>query len=141
MQQMHHGQIPVAPVGTTQSSFGQDESQNGQSNSVVETGIEPTSASIDELIAGAASRAGDLVSKPSATTEGVLDEKPAKKEKSKASRMVYSDSETSPEEKMARLPRYAFVPECREGTFFWGATTTAVAEAVSVSDSATKPSQ
>ncbi|RMZ89581.1 hypothetical protein DV736_g3196, partial [Chaetothyriales sp. CBS 134916] len=38
------------------------------------------------------------------------DDKPVKKdkEKAKATRLVYSDNETSPEEKMATLPRYAF---------------------------------
>ncbi|KAJ5179493.1 hypothetical protein N7492_002703 [Penicillium capsulatum] len=35
-------------------------------------------------------------------------EKPSKKEKSKPTRMIYSDDTTSPEEKMAKLPRYAF---------------------------------
>jgi len=74
------------------------------------------------------------------TSEEVVEEKPTKKEKSKPTRMVYSDSETSPEEKMARLPRYAFVPERREGTVFRGATTAAVAETVTVSDEITKPS-
>jgi hypothetical protein len=34
-----------------------------------------------------------------------------KKEKEKHVRMVYSDTEFSPEERMARLARYAFVPE------------------------------
>lgn len=38
------------------------------------------------------------------------EEKPAKKDKSKQARLVYSDNEFSPEEKMAGLPRYAFVP-------------------------------
>lgn len=36
-------------------------------------------------------------------------EKKGKKEKK--SRMVYDDAEFSPEERMAALPRYAFVPE------------------------------
>ena len=40
--------------------------------------------------------------------EEAADEKAGKKEKSKATRLVYSDNETSPEEKMAVLPRYAF---------------------------------
>jgi len=34
-------------------------------------------------------------------------EKPAKKEKSKATRMIYLHDTISPEEKMAQLPRYA----------------------------------
>ncbi|KAJ5929130.1 hypothetical protein N7454_006978 [Penicillium verhagenii] len=35
-------------------------------------------------------------------------EKPSKKDKSKPTRMIYSDQTTSPEEKMAQIPRYAF---------------------------------
>lgn len=33
------------------------------------------------------------------------------KEKNKATKLVYSDNDVSPEEKMARMPRYAFTPE------------------------------
>ena len=41
----------------------------------------------------------------------VSDQKRPKKEKdSKGMKLIYSDNETSPEEKMARLPRYAFTP-------------------------------
>jgi hypothetical protein len=34
-----------------------------------------------------------------------------KKKKEKKARMFYDDAEISPEERMAALPRYAFVPE------------------------------
>lgn len=34
-----------------------------------------------------------------------------KKEKEKKTKMVYDDAETSPEERMAALSRYAFSPE------------------------------
>jgi hypothetical protein len=40
-----------------------------------------------------------------------VSEKKTKKEKDKNSKMVYSDNEISPEEKMARMPRYAFAPD------------------------------
>ena len=53
----------------------------------------------------------------SSTTKTEVVEKKGKKEM----RMVYDDNEISPEEKMARLPRYAFVPE--------GKTEAAVGEA------------
>lgn len=43
--------------------------------------------------------------KPAATEEG------DKKKKEKKARMFYDDAEISPEERMAALPRYAFVPE------------------------------
>lgn len=61
------------------------------------------STSVDDLISGAAKQAETTADKKG-------DEKP-KKDKSKAVRLVYSDNETSPEEKMAQLARYAFVPE------------------------------
>lgn len=41
-------------------------------------------------------------------------EKKSKKEK--GMRMIYSDNEMSPEEKMAKMPRYAFVPEGKVDT-------------------------
>lgn len=45
-----------------------------------------------------------------AKSGGTQGEKRPKKEKEKAIKLVYSDNETSPEEKMAKLSRYAFVP-------------------------------
>jgi hypothetical protein len=36
--------------------------------------------------------------------------KDKEKEKPKSTRLVYSDNETSPEEKMAMMPKYAFTP-------------------------------
>lgn len=60
-----------------------------------------TAAAVEDLIA-------------SVTGQSLLEapekEKKGKKEKDKNSRLVYSDNEISPEEKMARLPRYAFTP-------------------------------
>ncbi|KAJ5654428.1 hypothetical protein N7490_001431 [Penicillium lividum] len=47
--------------------------------------------------------ANDPTDKPADGTE-----KPSKKDKSKPTRMIYSDQTTSPEEKMAQIPRYAF---------------------------------
>lgn len=47
-----------------------------------------------------------------AKSGGTQGEKRPKKEKEKEKeiKLVYSDNETSPEEKMAKLSRYAFVP-------------------------------
>lgn len=39
------------------------------------------------------------------------DEKKSNKDKDRKTKMVYSDDEISPEEKMAKLPRYAFNPD------------------------------
>ncbi|OJI90272.1 hypothetical protein ASPTUDRAFT_52162 [Aspergillus tubingensis CBS 134.48] len=86
MQQMHMGQAPALNGGeTTQAP-------------------DTISTSVDDLISGAAKQAETTADKPKS------EEKP-KKDKSKAVRLVYSDNETSPEEKMAQLARYAFVPE------------------------------
>jgi hypothetical protein len=43
-------------------------------------------------------------------------EKKSKKEKDKPSKMIYSDNEISPEEKMAKLSRYAFIPDRKDDT-------------------------
>ncbi|KAI9781281.1 MAG: hypothetical protein M1839_006074 [Geoglossum umbratile] len=84
---------------------------NVQGNASVESPV-PLSAnasSVDELISGAA-RAADNAKAKTAEQPG---EKKIKKEKEKdkATKLVYSDNEVSPEEKMARLPRYAFAPK------------------------------
>ncbi|KAJ5084652.1 hypothetical protein NUU61_009231 [Penicillium alfredii] len=92
MQQMHMGH-PIPPTPTTAGHANGDTSK--------ETG--QVSSSVDDLISGAAKDAAAKGPEPS--------EKPAKKEKSKLMRMIFSDETTSPEEKMAQLPRYAFVPD------------------------------
>ena len=61
------------------------------------------SSSVNELISGVAKEAAE---KATDSTE-----KPSKKDKSKPTRMIYSDETVSPEEKMAQLPRYAFARE------------------------------
>lgn len=82
----------------------------------------PPPSTVDELVAGAAgaggARPGDAIDnlirmaeagiKPGEDAAGAGAEKKSKKEKN--TRMVYGDSEVSPEEKMALLPRYRFVP-------------------------------
>ncbi|RFU33757.1 hypothetical protein B7463_g2549, partial [Scytalidium lignicola] len=45
-----------------------------------------------------------------------------KSKKDKPIRMIYSDNEVSPEEKMAKLPRYAFVPEEKNETALYDIT-------------------
>jgi hypothetical protein len=47
--------------------------------------------------------------KPATKAEG--EDTGDKKKKEKKARMFYDDAEVSPEERMAALPRYAFVPE------------------------------
>lgn len=76
----------------------------------------PNATSLDELVSSAARDAEKAAgSAPNGNAagkaEGVADEKKGKKEKDKNVKLVYSDNEVSPEEKMAQLPRYAFAPE------------------------------
>jgi hypothetical protein len=79
---------------------------------------------VDELVASASRQGDDIdqmirrveagiplpTKKGDAPEEAVSADKKGKKDKDKNTRMVYADTEVSPEEKMARLPRYAFVP-------------------------------
>ena len=67
-------------------------------------------------------------------TKQVEGEKKGKKDKDKNTRMIYSDNETSPEEKMATLPRYAFIPDGKEEVVLGDATTAAVAGVVTGPD-------
>ena len=79
----------------------------------------PNASSLDELISGASKEAeanqpvqSDLVPAPQPAEVAVEEKAPKKeKDKNKSSKLVYSDNEVSPEEKMARMLRYAFTPE------------------------------
>ncbi|KAL5359732.1 hypothetical protein BJX96DRAFT_148992 [Aspergillus floccosus] len=119
MQQMHMGH----PVPSTTSPAGVS---NGDKPAVPETA--QISSSVDDLISGAAKAADQA-----ATGAPAPEEKAPKKDKSKA-RLVYSDNETSPEEKMARLPRYTFVPDRRGETVLETVPPVAVAGATRDSD-------
>lgn len=83
MQQMHMGH----PIPPTPSHV------NGDAN---------------QATGQVSSSAGDLAAKKAASKPTEATDKPSKKEKSKSTRMIYSDETVSPEEKMAQLPRYAF---------------------------------
>ncbi|EEP76963.1 hypothetical protein UREG_01812 [Uncinocarpus reesii 1704] len=128
LQQMHHGQMPIPPPHAPQVPG-------------TEAGVENAATAADRLISEESKRADELAQKPTPTPapEEAPEGKPAKKEKAKASRLVYSDSAVSPEEKMAKLPRYAFVPERREETVLRDATTGAVARPVDASDEIVNP--
>jgi hypothetical protein len=135
MQQMHQGQIPGPPnmplgqpalaSNVQQNSFPQLSTAQPQNISLQPQNHE---TSLDDLILGASKQAAEVVAvratteppkagekppdKPSErVVQEAVEEKKDKKEKSKASHLVYSDQETSPEEKMARMARYAFTPE------------------------------
>ena len=128
MQQMHQGQIPGLPNPPVNQSFPkQDVPQNSipqqsQPAAAQPDTVPPESAkatSLDDLISGASREAEatqsvqpDPAPAPP-TAEVATEEKAPKKEKdkNKTSKLVYSDNDISPEEKMARMPRYAFTPE------------------------------
>ncbi|KAK3939982.1 hypothetical protein QBC46DRAFT_289261 [Diplogelasinospora grovesii] len=89
-------------------------------------GLPGTASTVDELVAGASRPGGDDIDqlirmaeagiKPPKTETPQPDdagavaatEKKGRKDKEKNTRMVYADSEVSPEERMAMMPRYAF---------------------------------
>lgn len=106
-----------------------------------------TASTVDDLISGTAKQADESAARSTPTLaipEEAAEEKPAKKERAKGnSRLVYSDNEISPEEKMARLPRYAYVPERKETeeTVLADATTAGVARSVDASDEIVDPPQ
>lgn len=123
MQQMHQGQIP-GPPNPPESPF------NNSRGAAAAPGSRPTipapeplsenASSLDDLVSGAARDADKATSalsaaKPEAKSQDVTADKKGKKEKDKNMKLVYSDNEVSPEEKMAHLPRYAFVPEGKVG--------------------------
>ena len=71
-------------------------------------------SSLDDLVSGAAKdadKAADISENKASTTKDTVpaEDKKSKKDKDKG-KLIYSDNDISPEEKMAKLPRYAFVP-------------------------------
>jgi hypothetical protein len=135
MQQMHQGQIPGPPgLPISQPASGSIVQQSNLSqppNAPPQNTQQPqvTETSLDDLISGASEQAEKVLEAAGAATEiptagdqpsdkpsdtnadEPAEEKKGKKEKTKASHLVYSDQDTSPEEKMAKMARYAFAPE------------------------------
>lgn len=133
MQQMHQGQLPGLPnpPPVSGSLSKQDPPQNGnlhQQQQLPPIAPPPLAApdstnatSLDDLISGASkeaeasalaqSEAHPASQAPAETVEDKASKK--EKDKNKASKLVYSDNDVSPEEKMARMPRYAFTPETK----------------------------
>ncbi|KAK3385433.1 hypothetical protein B0H63DRAFT_522765 [Podospora didyma] len=66
---------------------------------------------IDQLIRMAEAGIKPQQQKNGAAEDGAAGEKKSKKDKEKNTRMIYGDSEISPEEKMIAEPRYRFVAE------------------------------
>lgn len=111
---------PGGPIGSTPSHV-PGEPANGQSTNAT---------SLDDLLSGAAKDADKAESampnKAELKAEDPQEEKKGKKEKEKNTKLIYSDNDVSPEEKMAQLPRYAFVPGRKDSGILGDATTAAV---------------
>lgn len=122
MQQMHQGQLSGPPNPPENRTFTQ--SPQGAPPAHVEA-QSSLSNDVDDLLYGAAKDAdkAEFIAngKLEAKAEEPQDEKKGKKDKN--AKLVYSDNEISPEEKMAQLPRYAFVPSEKDGNLSGEATT------------------
>ncbi|KAL4939867.1 hypothetical protein BDV06DRAFT_213966 [Aspergillus oleicola] len=129
LQQMHMGH--PAPGGGAAPGVANGEKPDAT----------PFASSIDDLISGAAEQADQAATTATPKPTEGAEEKPAKKDKSKQSRLVYSDNETSPEEKMARLPRYAFVPDRRTDTTLEELPASAVVGTIRESGTVVDPAQ
>lgn len=116
---MHQGHLPSAPnapSGTVQNQPSANAAPGHATNQeqmpeLRELSSSAIAASVDELISTAKGAATPTTPNAEAGLE-----KKSKKDKDKATRLVYSDEEVSPEEKMSKLPRYAFVPDRKEET-------------------------
>jgi len=124
MQQMHQGQLAGPPNPVDHSYNSQQAAQNGGppgSGIGAPPSSEPSSSlsaiarSLDDLVSGAAKDADQAAAtvEPQAEVPKAKEaqqEKKGKKEKEKNMKLMYSDNDVSPEEKMAKMPRYAFAP-------------------------------
>lgn len=93
-------------------------------------GNSANATSLDDLLSGAAKEADKAEpsnsNKAELKADDLQEEKKSKKEKDKNTKLIYSDNDVSPEEKMARLPRYAFAPGGKDSGILGDATTAAV---------------
>ena len=128
MQQIHAGGS-ISPQEITPSVYSQPTSANG-----TESARTPVPASADKKPDEAA--ASTPTAQPPAEP---VEEKHGKKDKSKPTKLVYGDNEVSPEEKMAKLARYAFVPDHKEQTVVGGGPTIAVTGTIRNSDDVIDP--
>jgi hypothetical protein len=105
MQQLHHGQFPNTPNANV-SHHNPPASSASPSNNGPHTVPTNGFQSLSTPIVLADAKPADEAPKEK--------EKKSKKDKDKDIKLVYSDNDTSPEEKMAQLSRYAFDPKEHE---------------------------
>ncbi|KAA8648590.1 hypothetical protein EYZ11_012759 [Aspergillus tanneri] len=130
MQQLHMGHLAPTPGGTPLGASNGDKTAGNGSTTIT--------SSVDDLISGAAKQA-DQATANAAPAKEASEEKATKKDKSKQAKLVYSDNETSPEEKLARLPRYAFVPDRRGETALEELPSSSVVGTIRESDTVVDP--
>ncbi|GME22522.1 hypothetical protein GTA08_BOTSDO11874 [Neofusicoccum parvum] len=107
MQQMHQGHIPPSTTGLPgYSATGQPNGHGVQHSQSSIPGLEQ---SVDDLIASAGKPTESSKEVDSQQSKKEDEASKSKKEDDKK-KLVYSDNDVSPEEKMAKLPRYAFNP-------------------------------
>lgn len=111
MQQIHQGQIP----GPSGMPFNEGLHRPEHSNGVHIPPQAPPTQPPSHVPAAAPATAIVQTKEEIKSTDAPSDKK-SKKEKEKDNKLIYSDNEVSPEEKMAKLPRYAFDPKEREET-------------------------
>ena len=104
-------------------------------------GLGAIPASVDDLVSGAAKQADEAASAAASAAAEHAGEKPSKKDKAKQMRLVYSDNEVSPEEKMAMLPRYAFAPDRQGETALGELPAAVVVGTIRGSDTVMDPAQ
>lgn len=119
---MHQGQLSGPPNPPENRTLTQSPQGAPPTHTEAQSSL---SNDVDDLLYGAAKDADKAESiangKLEAKAEEPQDEKKGKKDKN--AKLVYSDNEISPEEKMAQLPRYAFVPSEKDGKLSGEATT------------------
>lgn len=124
---MHQGQLSGPPNPPENINFTQSPHDAPPAHAEPQSNL---SNDVDDLLSGAAKDADKAESiangKLEAKAEEPQDEKKGKKDKEKNTKLVYSDNDVSPEEKMAQLPRYAFVPSGKEGNMPGEETTSTV---------------
>ena len=111
MQQMHQGQIPGPPATSFNQQHPPPQSGGPAPGYDHSHGKPPPATTSTPAVVGP-------------ETGKSSEAAPEKKPKKDNIKLVYSDNETSPEEKMAKLSRYAFDPKEREETVLGEITAT-----------------
>ena len=108
MHQMHQGQFK-GPHSPAERPLNPQHQQAQPTGSVVKPGSPTVKTSVVGEPTVDTSNEMTAKGKPGDTKAGEgADEKKSKKEKDKSMKLIYADNEVSPEEKMAKMARYAF---------------------------------